>query len=222
MNPMPAAADPMLAFEGVGWHDGVGWCLRGAHFSVARGSCTLLDGPRAASTAVLRLAARLLAPSEGAIAVAGQPLAALRPRALAALRRSLGVMLDLPGLLDDRSLADNVALAAQATGPALRESQQRAIAALARVGIGAAAAARRPMNATHDERRLALLARALVNRPALLLLDAPTRGLAAHAALAVIDLVDACCASGVTVLVADAGEGWGSDRPRVALGGADA
>jgi cell division transport system ATP-binding protein len=217
MNSTPPPADTMLQFDGVGWRDGANWRLRGARFSVARGACLLLDGAPTAGTAALRLAARLATPQEGTITLAGHALANVRQRALPALRRSLGVLLDDPGLLDDRSLEANVALAAQAAGVAADEARNRAAVALERVGVATSVASQRPVDTSHADRRLTLLARALVNHPALLLLDAPTRGLPPHRALAVIDLLDACRASGVAVAVADPGDGWDSGLPRVTL-----
>jgi cell division transport system ATP-binding protein len=171
--------------------------------SVARGEFVVLRGTNGAGkTTLLRLIAALDAPTHGSVRVAGQDLARLKPRAIPVLRRSLGIVPQDLLLLDDRSVLDNVMLPALAAGLPRSEAAARGQAALGRVGLEAAECARlRPAVLGGGDRQRAALARALVNRPALLLADEPTAQLDSTQAAAVIALLDQFAAAGVTVIV---------------------
>lgn len=171
--------------------------------SVARGEFVVLRGTNGAGkTTLLRLIAALDTPTHGSVRVAGQDLARLKPRAIPVLRRSLGIVPQDLLLLDDRSVLDNVMLPALAAGLPRSEAAVRAQAALGRVGLDAAECARlRPAVLGGGDRQRAALARALVNRPALLLADEPTAQLDTAQAAGVIALLDQFAAAGVTVIV---------------------
>lgn len=197
-------ADAIIRFEDVALQRHGRWALRGARFAVTRGSCVRLDGPPDARGAALQLSAALAVPTQGRVVVAGTDLATLRPRARPAYYRTLGLVLDDCTLINDLSLAANVALAAQAGGSPRGVGVERAHAALDRVGLDAAQSKLPALHAGPGERQLALVARALVNRPVLLLLAAPLRGLAADGARRIVELLDDCVAAGVTVVIGDA------------------
>lgn len=177
--------------------------LADVSLTVARGEFVVLRGTHGAGkTTLLRLVAALDAPTEGSVQVAGQDLARLKPRAIAVLRQSLGIVPQDLLLLEDRSVLDNVMLPALAAGLPRSEAAVRAQAALGRVGLDAAECARlRPAVLGGGDRQRAALARALVNRPALLLADEPTAQLDTAQAAAVIALLDQFAAAGVTVIV---------------------
>ena len=182
--------------------------LNDVSFRLARGQCVLLQGPHGAGkTTLLRLVAALDTPSSGRVVVAGRDLATLQPRLRPALRQSMGIVLQEPRLLDDRSVLDNVMLPAQVAGLARAESVARAQAALVRCGFDAAEAGRAsPAVLSGGDRVRVALARALVNRPALLLIDEPLAQLDSDAARAVIALLVQFAAAGVSVLVASRDE----------------
>jgi len=177
-------------------------------FSVARGELVVLHGRNGAGkTTLLRLIAALDAPTDGAVRVAGQDIARLRPRAIPVLRRSMGIVPQDLLLLDDRSVLANVMLPALATGVGRGEATERARAALEKVGLDPAEAARHgPAVLGGGDRQRAALARALVNRPALLLADEPSAQLDADQAAAILRLLAQFAAAGVTVITASRDE----------------
>lgn len=197
----PASA--LVVFDRVAKRHGATTVLRSLSFSVARSEFVVIAGPAGSGkSTVLRLAAALEQPSEGSISVAGSALAGLRRNALLHLRRSMGIVTQPPLLLDDRSVLHNVALPAAAAGMAWREARERAATALDRSGVTASEQALRPSQLSGGARQRAALARALVNRPALLLLDEPAAQLDVAAAAELMRLLDQFVGSGVTVLMA--------------------
>lgn len=192
---------PLIEFKQVGKRYGDLQVLRDLSFQVARNELVSLLGPAGAGkTTVLRLISALEAPSEGEIWVAGQSLNRIRRKALLQLRRSIGLVLQEPVLLEDRNLLQNVALPLVAAGVRWRESLQRAGAALQRVGLGEEDARAYPTRLSGSVRQRAALARAVVNKPALLLLDEPTAHLDHAAAGNVMRLLQQFVASGLTVV----------------------
>lgn len=174
-------------------------------FAIGRSELVLLAGPSGAGkSTALRLIAALEVPSSGRVVVAGEDVARLRPGTLPFLRRSMGIVLQDPMLLDDRSVLDNVMLPALASGLPAPRAEERARAALARVGLDALTA--RPRELSGGEQQRAALARAIVNRPALVLVDEPTAHLDAASAAGILRLLEQFAVAGVTVIVASHGE----------------
>jgi cell division transport system ATP-binding protein len=197
----------LIAFDRVDKQFGRRKVLTQLSFTIARSQFVLLSGPSGAGkSTVLRLIAALDQPTAGAIAVAGESLARLRPRMLPLLRRSMGIVLQDPMLLDDRNVLHNVALPCVATGLAWREAQARALQALQRAGLDEAAGRARPRELSGGEQQRVALARALVNHPALLLVDEPTAHLDRTAAAQVVRLLEQFVVAGVTVVMASHGE----------------
>lgn len=179
--------------------------LADVSLEVARSELVLLTGPSGAGkSTLLRLIAALEPPSSGTLTIGGEEPAKLRPAALAFLRRSMGIVLQEPLLLDDRSVLDNVMLPALASGQTRAEATARARAALARVRLDAADAL--PRELSGGELQRAALARAIVNRPALLLVDEPTAHLDGEAAREILHLLEQFAIGGVTVIWASHGE----------------
>lgn len=181
--------------------------LDGASFSIARSEFVVLAGPSGAGkSTLLRLVAALETPTSGSIVVAGEDLARIRRKTLPFLRRSMGIVLQDLMLLDDRSVLDNVALPALASGLSGSEATERARAALARVAIGPEAEAVRPNALSGGEQQRVALARAIVNRPALILADEPTAHLDDRSAAQLLQLLEQFVVAGVTVILATHGE----------------
>jgi ABC-type ATPase involved in cell division len=210
----------LIVFRQAGLRRGERWLLRPLDLAVGRGECVRLDGPPDAASTALRIMAALDEPSSGSVKIAGAELGQMPRRARLLIRRSLGIVLPEPLLLERASLRDNVAVAALVGGATRSEALARADTALARVGLKDVHGARAARAATAGQRQLAALARALVNRPALLLLDAPRRGLDAAQAAAILQLVADCAAGGVAVVAADDGAAaWPAFTRIVAVGG---
>ena len=141
--------------------------------AIARGEMIVVAGPSGAGkSTLLRLMAALELPTSGRIRIAGQDVARLSARARAHLRRQIGIVPQDMLLFEDRSVLDNVSAPALIAGERRPEAINRARAALQRVGLDAArfGAVRCDQLAAGERRRVAL-ARALANRPALLLID---------------------------------------------------
>ncbi len=178
--------------------------LVGLDFTVARGEFLVISGAAGAGKSVLlRLLAGIETPSGGTIQIAGEDLARMRPRALAQLRRSIGILPAGESLLDRRSLLDNVSLAAWVAGTRFDEGRRRARAALELVGIDVDRLGDcRCAVLASGQRHCVALARALVNRPALLLLDDLAAPLDDPGAARVLQALDRFSEAGVTVIAA--------------------
>ena len=201
MTDAPASAAPLLEFRRVGKRFGDRVVLDDLSFQVARNEFVLLLGPSGAGkTTVLRLIAALEAPTEGEITVAGQALSRIRRRGLPLLRRSIGLVLHDAMLLDDRNVLQNIALPLIVAGVAWRDSLERAEAALQRVGLAEIDGRAFPGHLSRSARQRAALARAVVNKPALLLVDEPTAHLDHASASGVMRLLEQFVAAGVTVV----------------------
>jgi len=119
---------------------------------------------------------------------------------LARDRPGTGVVFRTYHLVPYRTVAENVVLALRYHGVPRAERADRALAALTAVGLGHRADAP-PRALSGGERRRVTIARALVNRPDLLLCEEPTADLDPAAATGVLDLLDRLNADGLALLV---------------------
>jgi cell division transport system ATP-binding protein len=205
----PFDAAPLVVLDRVSKRYGAfRLALNDVSLTIARSEFVLLAGPSGAGkTTVLRLIAALEPPSSGRVLVGGSDLAKLKRKAVPMLRRSMGIVLQDPMLLDDRSVLENVMLPVLASGLPRAEAAKRARAALARAALDGIDAARvGPRELSGGEQQRAAFARAIVNRPALILADEPTAHLDPSAAAALLHLLDQFATGGVTVIVASHGE----------------
>jgi cell division transport system ATP-binding protein len=160
----------------------------------------LIGGSGAGKSTLLRIAGAIEAPSSGRVRIGGEDPARMRPNALAFLRRSIGNVMQEPLLLDRRSVLENVMLPAIASNLTRRAAVERARAALDRVRFADFDAL--PGELSNGARHRVALARAIVNRPALLLVDDPVSRLDPEAANDLLRLLEQFAISGVTVLLA--------------------
>jgi cell division transport system ATP-binding protein len=133
--------------------------------------------------------------------VGGQNIAALKPRGIPYVRRNLGLIFQDQKLLYDRSVFGNVMLPLLATGQAERDAGRRARAALDKVGLLDREKAN-PVALSGGEQQRLCIARAIVNRPSIVLADEPTSSLDEEAAQGVLELFRDFNRVGVTILVA--------------------
>ncbi|MEZ4219138.1 MAG: ABC transporter ATP-binding protein [Myxococcota bacterium] len=187
---MSDAHAPALRFDDVHVDLGRRAVLRGVAFELARGEVAgVLGRNGAGKTTLLRAAARGIAPRAGAIELFGAPLAALSRRALAQRVAVVPQDLHVPFPF---SVAELVLMGRAPHQPLLGFESPRDVElarrALARLGIESLAD--RSIEAlSGGERQLVLLARALVQEPALLLLDEPTAFLDLHHRALVLRIV---------------------------------
>ena len=176
--------------------------LKVVSFSVERGEMLFLTGHSGAGkTTLLKLIAAMEHANGGTVLVNGQNVSSMRSAAIPYLRRNLGLVFQGQKLLYDRSVFDNVMLPLIVTGQPYREAARRARAALDKVGLLAREKAN-PVTLSGGEQQRLCVARAVVNRPAILLADEPTASLDAAYADEIMEMFHAFHQVGVTVLVA--------------------
>jgi cell division transport system ATP-binding protein len=176
--------------------------LRGVSFSLEQGEFAFIAGHSGAGkSTLLKLIPAIERPSSGTVLVNGQNVGALKRRAVPYLRRNLGLVFQDQKLLYDRSVFDNVMLPLAFGELSGREAARRARAALEKVGLLARERAN-PIQLSGGEQQRLAIARAVVNRPAVLIADEPTANLDAESAAGVLEIFAAFNQVGVTVLVA--------------------
>ena len=193
----------MISFSGVAKrYPGGQAALHDVSFSVEQGEFAFIAGHSGAGkSTLLKMIPAIVRPSAGAVVVNGQNVGALKRPALPFLRRNLGLVFQDQKLLYDRSVYDNVMLPLSFGELGAREAASRVRAALDKVGLLAREKAN-PVQLSGGEQQRLAIARAVVNRPAILIADEPTANLDAASAEAVLEIFASFNRVGVTVLVA--------------------
>src|SRR5687768_11729525 len=176
--------------------------LREVSLSVAPGEAVAILGPSGSGkSTMLNLVAGLDRPSTGTVTVDGVRVDKLGEAASARYRRAkVGMVFQFFNLLDDLTVADNVMLPAQLAGVSRAAAQRRAAELLGTLGIDRHAAAY-PGRLSGGERQRVAVARALMNRPALLLADEPTGALDTASGEDVRQLLSDLHADGQTIVL---------------------
>lgn len=182
--------------------------LRDVTFTINDGELVFITGHSGAGkTTLFRLLAAIERPTSGSIVVNGQNLASLRRSAIPYLRRNFGLIFQNQKLLFDRSALDNVLLPLAIVGLPPKEALRRARAALDKVGLQDREKAN-PIALSGGEQQRLAIARAVVNRPAILMADEPTANLDAESAAAILEIFRAFHQVGVTVIIATHDPHW--------------
>jgi putative ABC transport system ATP-binding protein len=176
--------------------------LHGVTLTVPRGEALAVVGPSGSGkSTLLNLLAGLDRPSTGTVTVDGVRVDQLGEAASARYRRvRVGMVFQFFNLLDDLTVGDNVALAAQLAGSARAAAARRAAELLETLGIARHAGAY-PGRLSGGERQRVAVARALMNRPALLLADEPTGALDTASGADVRELLLQLRAEGQTIVL---------------------
>jgi cell division transport system ATP-binding protein len=181
--------------------------LKSVSFGVEAGELVFVTGRTGAGkSTLLKLIPALERPTSGSVIVNGQNVGALSRAAVPYLRRSIGVVFQHQKLLYDRSVFDNVMLPLAFSGQPPREAARRARAALDKVGLLAREKSN-PIQLSGGEQQRLAIARAVVNRPALLLGDEPTANLDPESAARILEVFVGFNRVGVTVLIATHDQG---------------
>lgn len=176
--------------------------LRNVSFDIASGEMAFVLGHSGAGKSTLfKLITRIEKPSAGQIIVHDQNLGRLRASKIPYLRREIGVVFQDHKLLMDRTVFDNVALPLIVIGMPPREIRKRVRAALGKVGL-AGREQSLPITLSGGEQQRVGIARAVINRPSILLADEPTGNLDDHLSDEIIDIFADFNRVGVTVLIA--------------------
>ncbi|PKO35090.1 MAG: cell division ATP-binding protein FtsE [Betaproteobacteria bacterium HGW-Betaproteobacteria-7] len=182
--------------------------VRDVSFEISAGQMVLVSGHSGAGkTTLVKLIASIERPTSGSLVVNGQNLSALRRSAIPYVRRHFGMIFQDQKLLFDRSALDNVLLPLQIAGLSRRDAIRRAQAALDKVGLLAREKAN-PIALSGGEQQRLAIARAVVNRPTVLLADEPTANLDSDSAGDILELFADFHRVGVTVVVATHDQSW--------------
>lgn len=175
--------------------------LKDVSFDIAEGEMVFLTGHSGAGKSTLfKLIAAIERPNTGSVLVNNQNIGVLKPRALSFLRRNLGIIFQDHKLLFDRNVFDNVMLPLQICGFDYRESHKRVRAALDKVGLLNREKSN-PITLSGGEQQRLCIARAIVNRPSILLADEPTGNLDAEYAHEIMAIFKSFHQVGVTLLI---------------------
>jgi cell division transport system ATP-binding protein len=169
---------------------------------LGRGEMAFLTGPSGAGkSTLLKLIAAIERPSRGQIVIDGQNITHLPRRRIPYLRRKIGIIFQEHHLLYDRTVFDNITLPLVIAGFGHREIRRRARAALDKVGLLKKEQAM-PITLSGGEQQRVGIARAVINRPPILLADEPTGNLDPELSAEIMGLFQDFNRVGVTVLVA--------------------
>ncbi|SDA16614.1 cell division ATP-binding protein FtsE [Nitrosospira sp. Nsp18] len=176
--------------------------LKNISFSLEAGEMALITGHSGAGkTTLLRLIAAIERPTSGSIIVNGQKVSTLKGGAIPFLRRNLGLVFQDQKILFDRNVFQNVLLPLQISGFGSKAATRRVRAALDKVGLLNREKAW-PITLSGGEQQRLCIARAIVNRPSILIADEPTSNLDADYARDIMDMFVSFNQVGVAILIA--------------------
>ncbi len=176
--------------------------LRELSFQLPKGDMRFLTGHSGAGkSTLLKLVMMMERPSSGQLIVNDRNLSTLSSRRVPEVRRDIGVVFQNHQLLFDRSVYDNVALPLIIAGYGHRDIGRRVRAALDKVGL-LDKERKSPMALSGGEQQRVGIARAVVNKPPLLLADEPTGNLDPELSAEIMHLFEQFNQVGVTVLIA--------------------
>ncbi len=193
----------IVKFSNVGMRYSTGpEVLHDLSFELQQGSFHFLTGPSGAGkTSLLKLLYLGQHPTRGIINMLGRDLSAVPRRELPMLRRQIGIVFQDFRLLPHLSAFDNVALPLRTSGLAEKDIKRNVTELLEWVGIGDKMEARPPTLSGGEQQRIAI-ARAVINRPKLLVADEPTGNVDSEIGTRIMHLFEELNRHGTTVLIA--------------------
>ncbi|MGQ8365926.1 cell division ATP-binding protein FtsE [Glaciecola sp. 1036] len=193
----------MIRFEKVSktYHGGQ-QALSMVDFHLERGEMAFLTGHSGAGkSTLLKLISIMERPTVGNVFINGHDLSSIKRKHIAYIRRDIGMIFQSHHLLMDRTVYDNVALPLVIEGHSRKNIESRVHAALDMVGLRNKAK-NLPIMLSGGEQQRVGIARAVVNRPPLLLADEPTGNLDPKLSMEIIRLFEDFNQAGVSVLIA--------------------
>ena len=176
--------------------------LQNITFSIEPGEMVFLTGPSGAGkSTLLKMIAAIEKPDSGYLTVNGQDIGNLKAAGISALRQNLGLILQQPNLLHDRNILSNVMLPLTIAGAVHSDAQARAYAALDKVGL-LESSYYFPQALSEGEQQRVAVARAIVNKPRIILADEPTANLDWESASRVYSAIRFFQSAGVTCIIA--------------------
>lgn len=176
--------------------------LSRVNFHLQAGEMAFLTGHSGAGkSTLLKLISLMERPTAGHVYINGHDLNSISRRQIPYVRRDIGMVFQDHRLLPDRTVFDNVALPLIIEGFLLPEIRKRVAAALDRVGL-LDKSNNMPQTLSGGEMQRVGIARAIVNKPPLLIADEPTGNLDPKLSMEIIKLFEEFNAVGVAVLIA--------------------
>jgi putative ABC transport system ATP-binding protein len=169
---------------------------------IPAGRVTAIMGPSGSGkSTLLNVVAGLDRPTRGTVVVDGVLISRLSETALARFRRDrIGLIFQFFNLLNNLTALDNVLIPAELAGMPRKQATDRGKELLEQLGI-LEQARKYPAQLSGGERQRVSVARAIINRPALLLADEPTGALDTHSGEQVMDLLADLNHAGLTILL---------------------
>lgn len=155
--------------------------LRGIDLDVKKGEVVSIVGPSGAGkTTLLQIMGTLDVPDDGLVVIDGTPVGRMKERELSAFRnRHIGFVFQFHQLLPEFTALENVMIPALIAGQGKREAQDAALEMLRLMGL-TERASHKPNELSGGEKQRVAVARALINRPAVVLADEPSGSLDTH------------------------------------------
>lgn len=183
-----------IALEDVSYSYGKGALRKQVLFDIATridgGEIIILTGPSGSGkTTLLTLIGALRSAQEGSVSVLGQELLKAKEKALIKVRRQIGYIFQSHNLLNSLTVGQNVQMAIQLDGAGGRDEKNRVATVLERVGLSEHEH-KFPDELSGGQKQRAGIARALVNRPQIVLADEPTASLDKKAGRDVVELIE--------------------------------
>lgn len=176
--------------------------LLNVSFEMQQGEMAFLTGHSGAGkSTLLKLIALIERTSRGQVIINGENTGKVKARRIPYFRRNIGIIFQDHQLLFDRTVYDNVALPLIIAGQPPREIARRTRAALDKVGLLNREKSY-PITLSGGEQQRVGIARAVVNKPSLLLADEPTGNLDPELSWEIMQVFEQFRQVGVTVLVA--------------------
>ena len=176
--------------------------LKGINFELGDAEMAFLTGHSGAGkSTLLKLICCMERPTRGQVFLNSQNISKPSKREIPLVRRNIGIIFQDHRLLFDRSVFDNVALPLIISGLPQRDINRRVRAALDKVGL-LSKEKMMPISLSGGEQQRVGIARAVVNKPPLLLADEPTGNLDPALSAEIMDLFQQFNQVGVSVLIA--------------------
>lgn len=194
----------MLKFDNVSmrYPGGVGDVLKNVSFHLEKGEIAFLTGHSGAGkSSLFKLVSMIESGNRGQITFNNHNLSRVKSRQIAAIRREMGLIFQDYKLLNDRTVFDNVALPLIIMGYGYKEISGLVRAALSKVSL-LGKEKKLPLTLSGGEQQRVGIARAIVNKPKLILADEPTGNLDPELSAEIMILFEQFKQVGVTVLIA--------------------